>query len=164
MSPLGPGSKPINPELGELYPAPVNLELPTSESMGSIGGSSASSGRSSPSSSLGSTSAGMESEGDIARLAENLALKSDVTGHFHPINFHFSEAEACPDAPSLADQPRTLFPLPSAPTPSRFPTEGRKPPPSPLAKLNRNSSGSQSSNSSTPTAKNPNPRQFKVPF
>ncbi|VDN42670.1 unnamed protein product [Gongylonema pulchrum] len=60
------------------------MAIPESESTHSVG-SSTSSGRSTPSSSM-STSA-MDSEADFARLAENLALKSDgkVSFFTHPI-------------------------------------------------------------------------------
>ncbi|VDK47699.1 unnamed protein product [Anisakis simplex] len=70
-------SKPLG-EVNDVYREPLTLELPQSESALSIGSSS--SGRSSPSSSV-STSA-MDSEADFARLAENLALKSDSKGAF----------------------------------------------------------------------------------
>ncbi|CAB3400657.1 unnamed protein product [Caenorhabditis bovis] len=66
-------------EVNDVYHEPMSLELPPSESAVSIE-SSISSGRSSPASSL-STSA-MDSEADFARLAENLALKSNSQGSF----------------------------------------------------------------------------------
>ncbi|GMR61954.1 hypothetical protein PMAYCL1PPCAC_32149, partial [Pristionchus mayeri] len=68
--------RPIS-SVNDVYKEPLRLELPQSESALSIG-SSISSG--SPSSSM-STSA-IDSEADFARLAENLALKSDAKGAF----------------------------------------------------------------------------------
>ncbi|VDM46070.1 unnamed protein product, partial [Toxocara canis] len=78
IDPTSGASKPLG-EVNDVYREPLTLELPQSESALSIG-SSLSSGRSSPSSSV-STSA-MDSEADFARLAENLALKSDSKGDF----------------------------------------------------------------------------------
>uniref|UniRef100_A0A7E4W4U7 MAP kinase-activating death domain protein n=1 Tax=Panagrellus redivivus TaxID=6233 RepID=A0A7E4W4U7_PANRE len=70
-------AKPLS-EVDDVYCAPKKLELPHNESALSID-SSASSGRSSPTSSV---SAAADSEADFARLAENLALKSDGKGEF----------------------------------------------------------------------------------
>ncbi|MCP9265477.1 MAP kinase-activating death domain protein [Dirofilaria immitis] len=77
-------AKPLG-EVDDVYKEPLTLAIPKSESIHSIG-SSTSSGQSTPSSSI-STSA-MDSEADFARLAENLALKSDSRGDFsfHPSN------------------------------------------------------------------------------
>uniref|UniRef100_A0A915PNB8 MAP kinase-activating death domain protein n=1 Tax=Setaria digitata TaxID=48799 RepID=A0A915PNB8_9BILA len=77
-------SKPLG-EVDNVYREPLTLAIPKSESIHSAD-SSTSSGRSTPSSSI-STSA-MDSEADFARLAENLALKSDCRGDFsfHPLN------------------------------------------------------------------------------
>ncbi|EPB80004.1 DENN domain protein [Ancylostoma ceylanicum] len=61
-------------EVNDVYKEPLTLELPPSDSVASIG-SSISSGRSSPASSLSASA--IDSEADFARLAENLALKSD---------------------------------------------------------------------------------------
>ncbi|KAK6759878.1 hypothetical protein RB195_021445 [Necator americanus] len=66
-------------EVNDVYKEPLTLELPPSDSVASIG-SSISSGRSSPASSLSASA--IDSEADFARLAENLALKSDSKGAF----------------------------------------------------------------------------------
>ncbi|VDM95490.1 unnamed protein product [Thelazia callipaeda] len=71
-------------EVDDVYKEPVALAMPKSYSAHSVG-SYTSSGGSTPSSSV-STSA-MDSEADFARLAENLALKSDSRGDF---SFHRS--------------------------------------------------------------------------
>lgn len=71
----------------------MTLELPQSESVVSID-SSLSSGRSSPDSSL-STSA-VDSEADFARLADNLALKSNSQGAFSFDHGSDSEYESTP--------------------------------------------------------------------
>ncbi|VDN56295.1 unnamed protein product [Dracunculus medinensis] len=71
-------SKPLA-EVNDIYREPLTLELPRNDSSLSIG-SSLSSGRSTPSSM--STSA-MDSEADFARLAENLAIKTDAKGIAH---------------------------------------------------------------------------------
>ncbi|KAL3983054.1 DENN (AEX-3) domain family protein [Acanthocheilonema viteae] len=75
-------AKPLG-EVDDVYKEPLTLAIPRSESVHSVG-SSTSSGQSTPSSSI-STSA-LDSEADFARLAENLALKSDSRGDFffHP--------------------------------------------------------------------------------
>ncbi|VDK89012.1 unnamed protein product [Litomosoides sigmodontis] len=77
-------AKPLG-EVNDVYKEPLTLAIPRSESLHSVC-SSTSSGQSTPSSSV-STSA-MDSEADFARLAENLALKSDRRGDFsfHPSN------------------------------------------------------------------------------
>ncbi|VDK82304.1 unnamed protein product, partial [Onchocerca ochengi] len=77
-------AKPLG-EVDDVYKEPLTLSIPRSESIHSVR-SSTSSGQSTPSSSI-STSA-MDSEADFARLAENLALKSDSRGDFsfHPSN------------------------------------------------------------------------------
>ncbi|VDM59907.1 unnamed protein product [Angiostrongylus costaricensis] len=61
-------------EVNDVYREPLTLELPPNDSAASTG-SSISSGRSSPTSSLSASA--IDSEADFARLAENLALKSD---------------------------------------------------------------------------------------
>ncbi|VIO87749.1 Regulator of presynaptic activity aex-3, putative [Brugia malayi] len=66
-------------EVDDVYKEPLTLAIPRSESVHSVH-SSTSSGQSTPSSSI-STSA-MDSEADFARLADNLALKSDSRGDF----------------------------------------------------------------------------------
>ncbi|PAV73893.1 hypothetical protein WR25_16074 [Diploscapter pachys] len=66
-------------EVNDVYKEPVSLELPLSESRVSIG-SSISSGRSSPASSMSASA--IDSEADFAKLAENLALKSNSEGDF----------------------------------------------------------------------------------
>ncbi|CAJ0563972.1 unnamed protein product, partial [Mesorhabditis spiculigera] len=71
-------SKPLG-EVNDVYKEPLNLEIPASESAVSLG-SSISSGHSSPSSSRSASA--QDSEADFARLAENLALKSDAKGAF----------------------------------------------------------------------------------
>uniref|UniRef100_A0AC34GSX0 MAP kinase-activating death domain protein n=1 Tax=Panagrolaimus sp. ES5 TaxID=591445 RepID=A0AC34GSX0_9BILA len=71
-------AKPLS-EVNDIYRAPKKLEFPQSESALSID-SSLSSGRSSPASSISASAA--DSEADFARLAENLALKSDSRGEF----------------------------------------------------------------------------------
>ncbi|EJD73703.1 MAP kinase-activating death domain-containing protein [Loa loa] len=89
-------AKPLG-EVDDVYKEPLTLAIPRSESVHSAG-SSTSSGQSTPSSSI-STSA-MDSEADFARLAENLALKSDSRGDFsfHPPN----ESTAVTDCQSSA--------------------------------------------------------------
>lgn len=59
-----------------MYKAPDRIQLPGSESILSLPESAQSSCPSSPSSL--STGAGLDSEGDFARLADNLALKADL--------------------------------------------------------------------------------------
>ncbi|CAD6188935.1 unnamed protein product [Caenorhabditis auriculariae] len=66
-------------EVNDVYKEPLTLELPQSTSAVSIS-SSFSSGRSSPASSASASA--MDSEADFARLAENLALKSNSQGAF----------------------------------------------------------------------------------
>ncbi|KJH48733.1 DENN domain protein [Dictyocaulus viviparus] len=66
-------------EVNDVYKEPLTLELPPSDSATSLG-SSISSGRSSPESSPSASA--LDSEADFARLAENLALKSDSKGSF----------------------------------------------------------------------------------
>ncbi|VDO98239.1 unnamed protein product [Heligmosomoides polygyrus] len=61
-------------EVNDVYKEPLTLELPPSDSVASVN-SSFSSGRSSPASSVSASA--IDSEADFARLAENLALKSD---------------------------------------------------------------------------------------
>uniref|UniRef100_A0A914WGL6 MAP kinase-activating death domain protein n=1 Tax=Plectus sambesii TaxID=2011161 RepID=A0A914WGL6_9BILA len=119
-------SKPLS-EVNDVYHEPLAFELPESESAQSIG-SSASSGRSSPASSL-STSA-MDSEADFARLADNLALKSDGKG-----DFSFDRSAEYDSK-------------------SETPVQSRRPLPSPLQKVALAQSQSGSS-SSTPTNKTP---------
>uniref|UniRef100_A0A1I7U7I1 MAP kinase-activating death domain protein n=1 Tax=Caenorhabditis tropicalis TaxID=1561998 RepID=A0A1I7U7I1_9PELO len=80
-------------EVNYIYKEPMTLELPQSESAVSID-SSLSSGRSSPDSSL-STSA-VDSEADFARLADNLALKSNSQGAFSFDHGSDSEYESTP--------------------------------------------------------------------
>ncbi|KAI1725545.1 DENN (AEX-3) domain-containing protein [Ditylenchus destructor] len=70
--------KPLS-EVSDVYKAPKQLRIPLSESALSIE-SSISSGRSSPASSMSASA--MDSEADFARLADNLALKSDSKGDF----------------------------------------------------------------------------------
>ncbi|EJW79114.1 hypothetical protein WUBG_09977, partial [Wuchereria bancrofti] len=86
-------------EVDDVYKEPLTLAIPRSESVHSVR-SSTSSGQSTPSSSI-STSA-MDSEADFARLAENLALKSDSRGDFsfHPSN----ESTPINDRQSLASR------------------------------------------------------------
>jgi len=88
-------SKPLS-EVNDVYKAPKKLELPQSESALSID-SSISSGRSSPASSVSASAA--DSEADFARLAENLALKSDGKGDFA---FNHSENEDTESTPMQA--------------------------------------------------------------
>ncbi|KAK0397442.1 hypothetical protein QR680_002130 [Steinernema hermaphroditum] len=71
-------SKPLG-EVNYVYKEPLRLELPLSDSAQSIH-SSASSGRSSPGSSVSASA--FDSEADIARMAANLVLKSDSKGDF----------------------------------------------------------------------------------
>ncbi|TMS37002.1 hypothetical protein L596_004034 [Steinernema carpocapsae] len=71
-------SKPLG-EVNYIYKEPLRLELPLSDSAQSIH-SSASSGRSSPGSSVSASA--FDSEADIARMAANLVLKSDSKGDF----------------------------------------------------------------------------------
>ncbi|CAI2355571.1 unnamed protein product [Caenorhabditis sp. 36 PRJEB53466] len=92
MADVGEVTKPLA-EVNYVYKEPMTLELPPSESAVSIG-SSLSSGRSSPDSSL-STSA-VDSEADFARLAENLALKSNSQGAFSFDHGSDSEYESTP--------------------------------------------------------------------
>uniref|UniRef100_A0A8R1DES0 MAP kinase-activating death domain protein n=1 Tax=Caenorhabditis japonica TaxID=281687 RepID=A0A8R1DES0_CAEJA len=89
---IGEVTKPLA-EVNYVYREPMSLELPQSESVVSID-SSLSSGRSSPDSSL-STSA-VDSEADFARLAENLALKSNSQGAFSFDHGSDSELESTP--------------------------------------------------------------------
>ncbi|CAG9540111.1 unnamed protein product [Cercopithifilaria johnstoni] len=91
-------AKPLG-EVDDVYKEPLTLAIPRSESVQSVN-SSTSSGRSTPSSSI-STSA-MDSEADFARLAENLALKSDSKGDFsfNPSN----ESTPLNDRQSLSSQ------------------------------------------------------------
>ncbi|EFO96870.1 CRE-AEX-3 protein [Caenorhabditis remanei] len=88
----GEVTKPLA-EVNYIYKEPMTLELPQSESAVSID-SSLSSGRSSPDSSL-STSA-VDSEADFARLADNLALKSNSQGAFSFDHGSDSEYESTP--------------------------------------------------------------------
>ncbi|UMM38752.1 hypothetical protein L5515_016107 [Caenorhabditis briggsae] len=88
----GEVTKPLA-EVNYIYKEPMTLELPPSESAVSID-SSLSSGRSSPDSSL-STSA-VDSEADFARLADNLALKSNSQGAFSFDHGSDSEYESTP--------------------------------------------------------------------
>ncbi|CCD62711.1 MAP kinase-activating death domain protein [Caenorhabditis elegans] len=88
----GEVTKPLA-EVNYIYKEPMTLELPQSESVVSID-SSLSSGRSSPDSSL-STSA-VDSEADFARLADNLALKSNSQGAFSFDHGSDSEYESTP--------------------------------------------------------------------
>uniref|UniRef100_A0A1I7Z584 MAP kinase-activating death domain protein n=1 Tax=Steinernema glaseri TaxID=37863 RepID=A0A1I7Z584_9BILA len=71
-------SKPLG-EVNYIYKEPLRLELPLSDSAQSIH-SSASSGRSSPGSSVSASA--FDSEADIAKMAANLVLKSDSKGDF----------------------------------------------------------------------------------
>ncbi|CAD5214298.1 unnamed protein product [Bursaphelenchus okinawaensis] len=71
-------TKPVS-EVNDVYQAPNKLQLPQSLSRLSIE-SSISSGRSSPAST--NSEAGNDSEADFARLAENLAIKSNEKGDF----------------------------------------------------------------------------------
>ncbi|CAD5219985.1 unnamed protein product [Bursaphelenchus xylophilus] len=71
-------TKPVS-EVNDVYQAPNKLQLPTSMSRLSMD-SSISSGRSSPAST--NSEAGNDSEADFARLAENLAIKSNEKGDF----------------------------------------------------------------------------------
>ncbi|CAL2052823.1 unnamed protein product [Caenorhabditis brenneri] len=88
----GEVTKPLA-EVNYIYKEPMALEFPQSESAVSID-SSLSSGRSSPDSSL-STSA-VDSEADFARLADNLALKSNSQGAFSFDHGSDSEYESTP--------------------------------------------------------------------
>ncbi|KAK6034869.1 hypothetical protein COOONC_27626 [Cooperia oncophora] len=65
--------KPLT-EVNDVYKEPLTLELPPGDGVASTG-SSLSSGRSSPASSVSASA--VDSEADFAKLAENLALKSD---------------------------------------------------------------------------------------
>jgi hypothetical protein len=65
--------KPLS-EVNDVYKPPRKLELPQCDSALSMD-SSVSSGRSTPDSTVSASA--MDSEADFARLAENLALKSD---------------------------------------------------------------------------------------
>ncbi|WKY14190.1 hypothetical protein Q1695_000048 [Nippostrongylus brasiliensis] len=80
-------------EVNDVYREPLTLELPPSESAASVG-SSLSSGRSSPASSVSASA--IDSEADFARLAENLALKSDSKGAFTFDHADREDAEATP--------------------------------------------------------------------
>ena len=71
---FGNYAKPIG-QVNDAYHEPLTLEFPESDSVHSLIESSQSSGRSSPSS---LSTANLDSEGDFARLAENLALKTDA--------------------------------------------------------------------------------------
>lgn len=95
IAPNFEASKPLS-EVNDVYKAPKKLELPQSESALSID-SSISSGRSSPASSVSASAA--DSEADFARLAENLALKSDGKGDFA---FNHSESEDTESTPIQA--------------------------------------------------------------
>ncbi|VDO55739.1 unnamed protein product, partial [Haemonchus placei] len=66
-------------QVNDVYKEPLTLELPPSESVTSVG-SSFSSGRSSPTSSVSASA--VDSEADFAKLAENLAFQSDSKGDF----------------------------------------------------------------------------------
>uniref|UniRef100_A0AC34Q660 MAP kinase-activating death domain protein n=1 Tax=Panagrolaimus sp. JU765 TaxID=591449 RepID=A0AC34Q660_9BILA len=85
-------SKPLS-EVDDVYKAPKKLEFPQSESALSID-SSLSSGRSSRASSISASAA--DSEADFARLAENLALKSDSKGDFSFDHSTANDAESTP--------------------------------------------------------------------
>ena len=85
-------AKPLS-EVNDIYRAPKKLELPKSESALSID-SSLSSGRSSPASSISASAA--DSEADFARLAENLALKSDSRGEFTFDHSDTNDSESTP--------------------------------------------------------------------
>ncbi|CAJ0938342.1 unnamed protein product, partial [Mesorhabditis belari] len=84
-------SKPLG-EVNDVYKEPLNLEIPPSETVASFG-SSVSSGHSSPSSSRSASA--LDSEADFARLAENLALKSDAKGAFS-FDHEDDDAESTP--------------------------------------------------------------------